>query len=201
MVYTANWGIICHLPPFRGTRNNHWLICFPPFFGGRAFCYKKHLAKLSVLKPENPPTKPPVRGDVMCFVDVILHKSRKLNWEMFSGFGVSPILKYTSCMIGSTIFDVLKHRCWLKMDVYIIYNVNKYIYIYTNSKYLSPKTIWSNWIFQYPDQRDVPIDLTILNWSAILQIDEVVLLDLSMWQSRVKTREKTSGLDLFCQFS
>ena len=26
MVYTANWGIICHLPPFRGTRNNHWLI-------------------------------------------------------------------------------------------------------------------------------------------------------------------------------
>ena len=24
MVYTANWGIICHLPPFRGTRNNHW---------------------------------------------------------------------------------------------------------------------------------------------------------------------------------
>ena len=23
MVYTANWGIICHLPPFRGTRNNH----------------------------------------------------------------------------------------------------------------------------------------------------------------------------------
>ena len=27
MVYTANWGIICHLPPFRGTRNNHWR-CF-----------------------------------------------------------------------------------------------------------------------------------------------------------------------------
>ena len=25
MVYTANWGIICHLPPFRGTRNNHWI--------------------------------------------------------------------------------------------------------------------------------------------------------------------------------
>ena len=24
MVYTANWGIICHLPPFRATRNNHW---------------------------------------------------------------------------------------------------------------------------------------------------------------------------------
>ncbi len=24
MVYTANWGIICHLPLFRGTRNNHW---------------------------------------------------------------------------------------------------------------------------------------------------------------------------------
>ena len=24
MVYTANWGIICHLPPFTGTRNNHW---------------------------------------------------------------------------------------------------------------------------------------------------------------------------------
>ena len=24
MVYTADWGIICHLPPFRGTRNNHW---------------------------------------------------------------------------------------------------------------------------------------------------------------------------------
>ncbi len=22
--YTANWGVICHLPPFRGTRNNHW---------------------------------------------------------------------------------------------------------------------------------------------------------------------------------
>ena len=26
MVYTANWGIICYLPPFRGTRNNHWHI-------------------------------------------------------------------------------------------------------------------------------------------------------------------------------
>ncbi len=26
MVYAANWGIICHLPPFRGTRNNHWYI-------------------------------------------------------------------------------------------------------------------------------------------------------------------------------
>ncbi len=26
MVYTANWGIICYLPPFRGTRNNHWNI-------------------------------------------------------------------------------------------------------------------------------------------------------------------------------
>ena len=25
MVYTANWGIICYLPPFRGARNNHWL--------------------------------------------------------------------------------------------------------------------------------------------------------------------------------
>ena len=24
MVYTANWGIICHLPPFTGTKNNHW---------------------------------------------------------------------------------------------------------------------------------------------------------------------------------
>ena len=24
MVYTANWGIICDLPPVRGTRNNHW---------------------------------------------------------------------------------------------------------------------------------------------------------------------------------
>ena len=24
VVYTANWGIICTLPPFRGTRNNHW---------------------------------------------------------------------------------------------------------------------------------------------------------------------------------
>ena len=24
MVYTANWVIICHLPPIRGTRNNHW---------------------------------------------------------------------------------------------------------------------------------------------------------------------------------
>ena len=23
VVYTANWGIICYLPPFRGTRNNH----------------------------------------------------------------------------------------------------------------------------------------------------------------------------------
>ena len=23
VVYTANWGIICHLPPFMGTRNNH----------------------------------------------------------------------------------------------------------------------------------------------------------------------------------
>ncbi len=26
MVYTANWGIICHLPPFTGTRNNHSLV-------------------------------------------------------------------------------------------------------------------------------------------------------------------------------
>ena len=26
MVYTANWGIICDLPPVRGTRNNHWFI-------------------------------------------------------------------------------------------------------------------------------------------------------------------------------
>ncbi len=25
MVYTANWGIICYLPPFTGTRNNHCL--------------------------------------------------------------------------------------------------------------------------------------------------------------------------------
>ena len=24
MVYTANWGIICYLPPFKGTRNNQW---------------------------------------------------------------------------------------------------------------------------------------------------------------------------------
>ena len=22
-IFPANWGIICHLPPFRGTRNNH----------------------------------------------------------------------------------------------------------------------------------------------------------------------------------
>ena len=29
MVYTANWGIICHLPPFRGTRNNHWISGSP----------------------------------------------------------------------------------------------------------------------------------------------------------------------------
>ena len=29
-LYTANWGIICHLPPFRGPRNNHWswLPCY-----------------------------------------------------------------------------------------------------------------------------------------------------------------------------
>ena len=25
MVYTANWGIICHLPPFTGTWKIHWL--------------------------------------------------------------------------------------------------------------------------------------------------------------------------------
>ena len=23
-IFPANWGIICYLPPFRGTRNNHW---------------------------------------------------------------------------------------------------------------------------------------------------------------------------------
>ncbi len=23
--YIAFWGVICYLPPFRGTRNNHWL--------------------------------------------------------------------------------------------------------------------------------------------------------------------------------
>ena len=23
-LYIAFWGVICHLPPFRGTRNNHW---------------------------------------------------------------------------------------------------------------------------------------------------------------------------------
>ena len=26
MVYTANWGIICYLPPVKGTRNNHWYV-------------------------------------------------------------------------------------------------------------------------------------------------------------------------------
>ncbi len=26
MVYTANWGIICHLPPFKGTWKIHWYI-------------------------------------------------------------------------------------------------------------------------------------------------------------------------------
>ena len=25
MVYTSNWGILCHLPPFTGTRFNQWL--------------------------------------------------------------------------------------------------------------------------------------------------------------------------------
>ena len=29
MVCTASWGIICHLPPFRGTRNNHWYNAVP----------------------------------------------------------------------------------------------------------------------------------------------------------------------------
>ena len=24
-IFPANWGIICYLPPFRGTRNNHWI--------------------------------------------------------------------------------------------------------------------------------------------------------------------------------
>ena len=24
-LYIAFWGVICYLPPFRGTRNNHWL--------------------------------------------------------------------------------------------------------------------------------------------------------------------------------
>ena len=24
-IYTANWGIICYLPPFMGTKNNHWV--------------------------------------------------------------------------------------------------------------------------------------------------------------------------------
>ncbi len=32
MVYTSNWGIICHLPRFRGTRNNHWLIVYSQNF-------------------------------------------------------------------------------------------------------------------------------------------------------------------------
>ena len=26
MVYTANWGIIRHLPPFTRTKNNHWQV-------------------------------------------------------------------------------------------------------------------------------------------------------------------------------
>ena len=26
MVYTANWWILCHLPPFTGTWNNHWSL-------------------------------------------------------------------------------------------------------------------------------------------------------------------------------
>ena len=25
-LYIAFWGVICYLPPFRGTRNNHWYI-------------------------------------------------------------------------------------------------------------------------------------------------------------------------------
>jgi len=29
VVYTANWGIICHLRPIKGTRNNHWLRSHP----------------------------------------------------------------------------------------------------------------------------------------------------------------------------
>ena len=28
MVYTANWGIIYHLPPIKGTRNNYWKKAF-----------------------------------------------------------------------------------------------------------------------------------------------------------------------------
>ena len=28
MIYTANWAIICHLPPVKGTRNNHWFYHF-----------------------------------------------------------------------------------------------------------------------------------------------------------------------------
>ena len=30
-LYIAFWGVICYLPPFRGTRNNHWVIAsYPP---------------------------------------------------------------------------------------------------------------------------------------------------------------------------
>ena len=31
MVYTANWGIIFYLPPFTGTKNNHWSEQGSPF--------------------------------------------------------------------------------------------------------------------------------------------------------------------------
>ena len=50
LVYTANSGIICYLPPFRGTRNNHWSIvtmriwCFYFYFSkaSRGFLCERH---------------------------------------------------------------------------------------------------------------------------------------------------------------
>ena len=57
MVYTANWGIICHLPPFRGTRNN--------YLQRNPFQNKKHL---------HPRQKPALR------------LQRKMGWKWTSPF-------------------------------------------------------------------------------------------------------------------
>ncbi len=62
MVYTANWGIICYLPPFRGTRNNHW----------NNTCFEIH--RLLVGGWTNP-----------------FEKLRKSNWIISPGIGVKII--------------------------------------------------------------------------------------------------------------
>ena len=53
MVYTANWVIICYLPPIKGTRNNHWSETCPPYGGVR-------FAKISgwVTKQKTTPWEP-----------------------------------------------------------------------------------------------------------------------------------------------